>query len=78
LGVGGSFDVLAGFVRRGPRWLQSLGLEWFWRLMMEPRRLWKRYLVGNCEFIWLASREICARRLGLRRSVEQPLGMPSA
>jgi N-acetylglucosaminyldiphosphoundecaprenol N-acetyl-beta-D-mannosaminyltransferase len=64
MGVGGSFDVLAGFIKRAPRWAQSLGLEWFWRLMMEPRKLWKRYLTTNSEFIWLAGREIVARRLG--------------
>jgi N-acetylglucosaminyldiphosphoundecaprenol N-acetyl-beta-D-mannosaminyltransferase len=63
MGVGGSFDVLAGFIKRAPRWAQSLGLEWFWRLLMEPRKLWKRYLTTNSEFIWLASREIIARRL---------------
>jgi N-acetylglucosaminyldiphosphoundecaprenol N-acetyl-beta-D-mannosaminyltransferase len=64
MGVGGSFDVLAGFIRRAPRWVQSLGLEWFWRLLMEPRKLWKRYLITNSEFVWLAAREIVARRLG--------------
>ena len=64
MGVGGSFDVLAGFIKRAPRWAQSLGLEWLWRLMMEPRKLWKRYLTTNSEFIWLAGREIAARRLG--------------
>ena len=64
MGVGGSFDVLAGFVWRAPRWLQAMGLEWFWRLLMEPRRLWKRYLTTNVEFIWLAGREIVVRRLG--------------
>jgi N-acetylglucosaminyldiphosphoundecaprenol N-acetyl-beta-D-mannosaminyltransferase len=64
MGVGGSFDVLAGFIKRAPRWAQSLGLEWFWRLMMEPRKLWKRYLTTNSELIWLAGREIVARRLG--------------
>jgi poly-beta-1,6-N-acetyl-D-glucosamine synthase len=64
LGVGGSFDVLAGFIRRAPRWMQSLGLEWFWRLLMEPGKLWKRYLTTNSEFMWFASREIIARRLG--------------
>jgi N-acetylglucosaminyldiphosphoundecaprenol N-acetyl-beta-D-mannosaminyltransferase len=66
MGVGGSFDVLAGFIKRAPRWVQALGLEWFWRLLMEPRKLWKRYLTTNSEFIWLASREIIARRLGRR------------
>jgi N-acetylglucosaminyldiphosphoundecaprenol N-acetyl-beta-D-mannosaminyltransferase len=64
MGVGGSFDVLAGFIRRAPRWVQLAGLEWFWRLLMEPRKLLKRYLTTNCEFVWLAGREIVARRLG--------------
>jgi N-acetylglucosaminyldiphosphoundecaprenol N-acetyl-beta-D-mannosaminyltransferase len=64
MGVGGSFDVLAGFIRRAPRWAQAAGLEWLWRLLMEPRKLWKRYFTTNSEFIWLASREIVARRLG--------------
>lgn len=64
MGVGGSFDVLAGFIKRAPRWAQSMGLEWFWRLLMEPRKLWKRYLTTNSEFLWLAGREIVTRRLG--------------
>jgi N-acetylglucosaminyldiphosphoundecaprenol N-acetyl-beta-D-mannosaminyltransferase len=71
VGVGGSFDVLAGFIKRAPRWVQSAGLEWLWRLSMEPRKLWKRYLTSNSEFIWLAGREVLARRLG-RRSTTQP------
>lgn len=69
VGVGGSFDVLAGFISRAPRRLRLLGLEWFWRLLMEPRKLWKRYLTTNSEFIWLAGQEIAARRLGLCRRV---------
>ncbi len=64
VGVGGSFDVLAGFIKRAPRWVQSMGLEWFWRLLMEPRKLWRRYLTTNSQFIWFASLEIFARRLG--------------
>jgi exopolysaccharide biosynthesis WecB/TagA/CpsF family protein len=64
IGVGGSFDVLAGFIKRAPRWVQSLGMEWFWRLMMEPGKLWRRYLTTNSEFIWFAGREILFRRLG--------------
>jgi N-acetylglucosaminyldiphosphoundecaprenol N-acetyl-beta-D-mannosaminyltransferase len=70
MGVGGSFDVLAGFVRRAPRWWQAIGLEWFWRLLMEPRKLWKRYLTTNVEFIWRAGREIVARRLGRPQAVQ--------
>lgn len=70
IGVGGSFDVLAGFIRRAPPWMQSMGLEWFWRLLMEPRKLWKRYLTTNSEFIWFAGREIVARRLGRSQLVQ--------
>lgn len=66
LGVGGSFDVLAGFIKRAPLWFQRTGLEWFWRLSMEPRKLWKRYLFGNTEFILLACRDIVTRRLARR------------
>ncbi|MBK9519495.1 MAG: WecB/TagA/CpsF family glycosyltransferase [Anaeromyxobacter sp.] len=64
MGVGGSFDVLAGFVRRAPRLFQVAGMEWSWRLLMEPRKMWKRYLLTNSEFIWLALRQVLARRLG--------------
>lgn len=70
IGVGGSFDVLAGFIKRAPEWMQSLGLEWFWRLLMEPRKLWRRYLSTNSEFVWLAGREIVVRRLGRRMLAE--------
>ena len=64
MGVGGSFDVLAGFIQRAPGWAQSAGLEWLWRLLMEPRKLWRRYLTTNSEFIWLAGQEVYARRVG--------------
>jgi N-acetylglucosaminyldiphosphoundecaprenol N-acetyl-beta-D-mannosaminyltransferase len=64
VGVGGSFDVLAGFIKRAPHWVQMAGMEWFWRLMMEPRKLWRRYLTLNSEFTWVAGFEIVARRLG--------------
>ena len=65
MGVGGSFDVLAGYLPRAPRLVQSLGLEWSWRLAMEPGKLWKRYLVTNSEYLWLAAGEILKRRIGL-------------
>lgn len=51
LGVGGSFDVFAGRIRRAPRWMQAIGMEWLWRLAMEPRKLWRRYLVSNTAFL---------------------------
>ena len=57
LGVGGSFDHLGGSARRAPRWMQRSGLEWLHRLGQEPRRLWRRYLIGNSAFIWLVMRE---------------------
>jgi N-acetylglucosaminyldiphosphoundecaprenol N-acetyl-beta-D-mannosaminyltransferase len=65
-GVGGTFDVLTGYVRRAPRLLQAAGMEWSWRLAMEPRKMWKRYLQTNTEFLALAAREIFRHRAGLR------------
>lgn len=53
IGVGGSFDVLSGTRRRAPAGVQRLGLEWLFRLVQEPRRLFPRYLVTNCQFLWL-------------------------
>ena len=51
MGVGGSFDVVAGHVKRAPLWMQEKGLEWFYRLLSEPGRMWKRYLVTNTIFL---------------------------
>jgi N-acetylglucosaminyldiphosphoundecaprenol N-acetyl-beta-D-mannosaminyltransferase len=76
VGVGGSFDVLAGYVRRAPRVVQSAGMEWAWRLGMEPRRLWRRYLTTNTEFVRVAGREILSRRLG--RAVPRRASAPRA
>src|SRR5690554_875935 len=53
MGVGGSFDVVAGVTKRAPLWMQKIGMEWFYRLIQEPTRMWKRYLVGNTKFMWL-------------------------
>jgi len=58
LGVGGAFDVIAGFVPRAPRVVQRFGLEWAWRLILEPRRLWRRYLVSNSQFLALLTKEL--------------------
>jgi N-acetylglucosaminyldiphosphoundecaprenol N-acetyl-beta-D-mannosaminyltransferase len=57
LPVGAAFDFYAGRVRRAPGWLRRLGLEWLVRLSMEPRRLWRRYLITNARFVWLLLRE---------------------
>ena len=53
MGVGGSFDVVAGKTRRAPVWMRKYGLEWFYRFIQEPKRMWKRYLFGNAKFIFL-------------------------
>ncbi|MBR9758311.1 MAG: WecB/TagA/CpsF family glycosyltransferase [Algicola sp.] len=57
MGVGGSFDVVSGKVKRAPLWMQKSGLEWFYRFAQEPKRMWKRYLVGNTKFILLVLKE---------------------
>jgi N-acetylglucosaminyldiphosphoundecaprenol N-acetyl-beta-D-mannosaminyltransferase len=57
MGVGGSFDVVSGLVKRAPLWMQRSGLEWFYRLIQEPKRMWKRYLIGNSKFIFLILKE---------------------
>lgn len=57
-GVGGSFDVLAGVTRRAPRLWQRLGLEWAYRVLQEPRRLWRRYLTTNVAFVGMSAAEL--------------------
>ena len=56
MGVGGTFDVISGKVKRAPKWMQHAGLEWFFRVMQEPGRMWKRYLVTNSKFAWMLLR----------------------
>lgn len=51
MGVGGSFDVMAGITSRAPKWMQDCGLEWFYRFIQEPGRLWRRYVIGNVSFV---------------------------
>jgi N-acetylglucosaminyldiphosphoundecaprenol N-acetyl-beta-D-mannosaminyltransferase len=55
-GVGGSFDIVGGMTKRAPRWMQNSGLEWLYRLIQEPGRMWRRYLSTNTEFVWLVLR----------------------
>ena len=52
LGIGAAFDLVSGKVRQSPRWIQRSGFEWLYRLIQEPRRLWKRYLKNNPAFVW--------------------------
>ncbi len=53
VGVGAAFDFHAGLLRQAPAWMQRSGLEWLFRLRVEPRRLWRRYLYNNPYFVWL-------------------------
>ncbi|TMP50782.1 glycosyltransferase [Pseudoalteromonas sp. S201] len=53
MGVGGTFDVVAGKVKRAPQWMQKVGLEWLYRVIQEPGRMWKRYLKTNTKFLML-------------------------
>jgi N-acetylglucosaminyldiphosphoundecaprenol N-acetyl-beta-D-mannosaminyltransferase len=57
MGVGGTFDVVAGKVKRAPVWMQNYGFEWFYRVMQEPGRMWKRYAETNSKFAWLLIKE---------------------
>lgn len=52
LGVGGLFDFYSGRIPRAPLWMRRIGIEWTWRLLQEPGRLWKRYILGNPLFVW--------------------------
>ena len=52
VGVGAAFDLFAGTKKQAPRWMRNAGMEWFFRLCCEPKRLWKRYLIGNTQFIF--------------------------
>jgi N-acetylglucosaminyldiphosphoundecaprenol N-acetyl-beta-D-mannosaminyltransferase len=66
LGVGAAFDFHTGRVRQAPRWMQLAGLEWVFRLLMDPRRLWKRYAKHNPRFVWLFLMQL----LGVTRFAE--------
>lgn len=57
IAVGAAFDFHAGFVAQAPRWMMRCGLEWAFRLVTEPRRLWRRYVLGNPRFLWLLLRQ---------------------
>jgi N-acetylglucosaminyldiphosphoundecaprenol N-acetyl-beta-D-mannosaminyltransferase len=70
MGVGGTFDILSGQVRRAPTWMQICGMEWFFRLCMEPRRLWRRYVVGNSFFIWLVLMQTAGQLFDVNRKLK--------
>lgn len=57
MGVGGTFEIVGEVIPRAPKWLQRIGLEWVYRLVREPRRLWKRYLIGIIQFAEVVMRQ---------------------
>lgn len=61
MGVGGTFDVAIGRVKRAPVWMQKSGLEWFYRFLQEPRRMFRRYFIDDMAFIWLFIKEAARR-----------------
>lgn len=61
MGVGGTFDVAIGRVKRAPLWMQKSGLEWFYRFLQEPRRMFRRYFIDDMAFIWLLIKEAARR-----------------
>lgn len=69
LGVGAAFDFHAGRIRQAPRWMQNIGLEWFFRLCMEPRRLWRRYLKHNPRFIFLFALQLAGKNFKCREEI---------
>ena len=72
MGVGGSFDVAAGLVKRAPRWMQRTGLEWFYRFLQEPRRMFRRYFVDDMAFFGMLGSELAARRM---RQIRRTAGL---
>jgi N-acetylglucosaminyldiphosphoundecaprenol N-acetyl-beta-D-mannosaminyltransferase len=60
VGLGGAFPVYAGIQKRASSFIRHAGLEWFYRLIQEPQRLWKRYATTIPIFLWLAAKQICA------------------
>lgn len=68
MGVGGTFDVVAGKVKRAPVWMQRSGMEWVFRLLQEPRRMWRRYLTTNLTFAQLMLEEKLKQRAVRRRA----------
>jgi N-acetylglucosaminyldiphosphoundecaprenol N-acetyl-beta-D-mannosaminyltransferase len=60
--LGGSFEMYLGTTKRAPTWMQRVGLEWFFRFLMEPKRLFRRYFVTDTRFVWLLARELVAAK----------------
>ncbi|MCG7976924.1 MAG: WecB/TagA/CpsF family glycosyltransferase [Candidatus Thiodiazotropha taylori] len=62
VGIGAVFDFLGGTKNEAPKWVQQIGLEWLFRLLTEPRRLWKRYAIYNPRFVWHFTKQLMLKR----------------
>jgi len=80
MGVGGLFDFYSDRISRAPRWLRDMGMEWTWRLLQEPGRMWRRYLVGNPLFLWRVRKEAkeVRRTAAINRFGESSFGFHGA
>jgi N-acetylglucosaminyldiphosphoundecaprenol N-acetyl-beta-D-mannosaminyltransferase len=68
IGVGAAFAFHSGEVKQAPRWIMAVGLEWLYRFAVEPKRLWKRYLINNPVFIMLFGLQLLKSKLGLQQT----------
>jgi N-acetylglucosaminyldiphosphoundecaprenol N-acetyl-beta-D-mannosaminyltransferase len=72
LGVGAAFDLNTGRLKQAPRWMRENGLEWLFRLIAEPRRLWRRYIIGGSDFVWNVFLEVLGvKSFGLNSPSQQ-------
>ncbi len=74
MGVGGTIDVVSGHVSRAPVWMRKSGLEWFYRMLQEPRRLWRRYLFSNAEYALMLLRALLGRAIPPSLSSNEGVG----
>lgn len=72
MGVGGTFDIIAGKTKRAPIWMQNSGLEWLYRVGQEPGRMWRRYLTTNSKFGWMLAVEMFKQRFSPTPSTPSP------
>ncbi len=73
VGVGAAFDMLSGKRRQAPRWMREHGLEWLFRLLQEPRRLWRRYLIGGAQFVtYIALESLRLKKFGTSGETSRP------
>ena len=75
MGVGGLFDYYSGSIPRAPLWLREIGMEWVWRILQEPGRMWKRYIIGNPLYLYRVWRE-CRGQRRASRLARQPRSLP--